>query len=74
MPLSFPPWQHPWRVAVSQLTTLKDLTWRCRVSDVHVQSFTQLCRGQPIASTLEKVRACICVHVSPPWPAPLLLW
>jgi len=74
MPLSFPTWQHPWRVAVSQLTTLKDLTWRCRVSDVHVQSFTQLCRGQPIASTLEKVRACICVHVSPPWPAPLLPW
>ena len=47
--------QHPWREAVSQLSSLREITWRCRVSDVHVKSFAELCKGRPIASTLTKL-------------------
>ena len=47
--------QHPWRVAVSQLSSLREITWRCRVSDVHVKSFAELCKGRPISLSLTKL-------------------
>ena len=47
--------QHPWRIAVSQLSSLREITWRCRVSDIHVKSFAELCKDRPIALSLTKL-------------------